>query len=142
MDFKEFIATGFYLGKSKYIPGTVGTLGALPFLLLFHESIFERVLVALFLIVIGIYSSEWVSKKLENKDPDIVVIDEIAGFYITLLFVKITVLNLILGFLIFRILDILKPLGIRKLESLEGGFGIMLDDIAAGILGSILLFIL
>ncbi len=136
----EFLATGFYLGKSPIIPGTVGTLSAIPFIYLLGNNIFEKLLFFILFIPLGIIASQYIIDKTNNKDPDEVVIDELVGYFITMMFVPHTFWWMVLGFFVFRLLDILKPFGIRKLETPDG-IGVMLDDIAAGILGAILLFI-
>ncbi|MGD0102312.1 MAG: phosphatidylglycerophosphatase A, partial [Acidobacteriota bacterium] len=74
-----------------------------------------------------------------QEDPSFVVIDEVAGQLLTLLFLPVNWLNLVLGFLAFRTFDIWKPFPIRKLESLGEGVGIMADDLLAGVYGNVLL---
>jgi phosphatidylglycerophosphatase A len=95
-------------------------------------------LVTVGIILIGI----WSSSKVEivwGKDHNRVVIDEIAGMCITLLFVPFSISYIIIGFLVFRFFDILKPLYIRRLESLKGGWGVMGDDVLAGIYSNLIL---
>jgi phosphatidylglycerophosphatase A len=74
-------------------------------------------------------------------DPDPVVIDEFVGQWITLLAVPHTLPGFVAAFVVFRVFDILKPLGIKALQALRGGWGIMLDDLAAGLWGAVLLVI-
>lgn len=84
----------------------------------------------------------WVSNKVEadwGKDSSKVVIDEVAGMCISLLFVSPTIANLLTGFVLFRFFDIVKPLLIRKAEALPGGWGVMADDVLAGVYANILL---
>ena len=88
--------------------------------------------------LVGVWAAENVGTK-DDPDPKRVVIDEWAGVWITVAFLPATWGWLLAGFFLFRFLDILKPLGIRKLEKIHGGFGVMLDDIAAGALGALVL---
>lgn len=84
----------------------------------------------------------WVSNKVEadwGSDSSKVVIDEVAGMCITLLFVPVTVKFLIIGFVLFRFFDIVKPLFIKKAEVLPGGWGVMADDVLAGVFANIIL---
>lgn len=74
-----------------------------------------------------------------DEDPKRVVIDEWVGVWITVAFLPATWVWLLAGFILFRVLDILKPLGVRRLEKLHGGVGIMLDDVGAGVIGAIIL---
>jgi phosphatidylglycerophosphatase A len=94
--------------------------------------------VTVLIIVLGI----WVSNKVEadwGKDSSKVVIDEVAGMCISLLFVPVTITNVITGFILFRFYDIVKPLFIRKTEALPSGWGVMADDILAGVYANIIL---
>ena len=93
--------------------------------------------------VIGTWAASRVEKSLGRKDPSIVVVDEVAGQLVALLFLPFnaSIWLVITGFLFFRLFDIWKPYPIRKLESLESGLGIMADDILAGVYAAILLSI-
>ncbi len=102
--------------------------------------LWQTLIVAL-LIVTGIYCSGKIANQKE-KDPSYVVIDEAAGMWITLIFFLPSYQNLITGFILFRFFDIVKPLGIRKMEHLKNGWGIMMDDIVAAIYSKIVLQII
>lgn len=91
--------------------------------------------------LLGIYVGDKV-EPFWGKDSSRVVIDEVAGLMVTILFLPVNVYILLIGFVLFRFFDILKPLYIRRLEALPGGTGVMLDDVAAGIYGNIVLHIL
>jgi phosphatidylglycerophosphatase A len=141
---KRFIlllATGFGVGYSPVAPGTLGTLVALPiyyFLSEIPSPLYEITLVGFFFL------SVWISENAERffgqKDDQRIVIDEIIGFLITMLWVPKTVPFIIIGFFLFRFFDILKPFPIRRLErKFRGGFGVVLDDVAAGIYANIIL---
>ena len=133
-----FLSTCFKLGFISKAPGTVGSLAALPFLpvILLYNNIIS---IALLLIIffLGMWAAEkYVIKK--DDDPSEVVVDEFVGmlsvFYVVQFFTKITLLVIIISFINFRVFDILKPWPISFIdEKIKGGFGIMLDDVAAGI---------
>lgn len=149
--FWKFMATGFGAGYSPFAPGTAGALvGILLFLpAIFLENfadsfycspVFYAILIILFHFI-GVKAtneleSEW------GHDPQKIVIDEIVGVWITIFLFPITLKIIIAGFILFRIFDIWKPLGIRKMENLKGGWGVMMDDVLAGVYGAIALFIL
>jgi len=144
---KRFIlvlATGFGVGYSPIGPGTLGTLVAIPiyyFLSEIPSPIYEITLVGFFFL------SVWVSENAERffgkKDDQRIVIDEIMGFLVTMLRIPKTILFIIIGFLLFRFFDILKPFPIRHLEKrLEGGYGVVLDDVLAGIYANIILHVI
>ena len=138
--FLKIVATGFGFGKAPVVPGTVGTLSAIPFIYFLGNNFFEKLLFLIVFIPLGVIASQYVIDITGNKDPDEVVVDELVGYFITMMFVPHSFWWMVFGFLIFRLLDITKPFGIRKLET-PNGIGVMLDDIAAGLLGAILLFI-
>jgi phosphatidylglycerophosphatase A len=92
--------------------------------------------VALF-IVISLVALN--SLALEEKDPGYVVIDEVAGMFVTMMGHNTTILSLLTGFLLFRFFDIVKPFPIRRMEVFRKGYGILADDVLAGIFGNILL---
>jgi phosphatidylglycerophosphatase A len=92
----------------------------------------------LLITVLGIYVGNQVEAEW-GKDSYRVVIDEVSGMLVTLLFVPLTLINLIAGFVLFRFFDMVKPLYIRKMENLPGGTGVMMDDVLAGIYANLVL---
>ncbi len=145
--FYEIIGTGFFTGYLPIIPGTWGTWTAACLAWIFTNIfLFPIWQVSLFGTVIcfifGIYSAKYLSIISNNKDPSYIVIDEFAGIFLSYLLVPLTVTNFFLGFFIFRFFDIIKLWPIRNLEKLEGGWGIMLDDILAGVYTTIILFLI
>ena len=138
------LATGFGVGYSPIAPGTLGTLLAIPvyhFLSNISSPIYEITLIGFFFL------SVWVSENAEiffgKEDDRRIVIDEMMGFLITMLWVPKTILFVILGFFLFRFFDILKPFPIRHLEKrLKGGFGVVLDDVLAGVYANVILQII
>ena len=141
---KQFIlfwATGFGVGYSPIAPGTLGTLIAIPvyyFLSEIPSPIYEITVIAFFFL------SVWISENAEiffrKKDDQRIVIDEVMGFLITMLWVPKTTGFIMIGFFLFRFFDILKPFPIRRLERrLKGGWGVVLDDVMAGVYAHIIL---
>ncbi len=128
------LATWFGTGLLPLLPGTFGTLATIPALLALEalggawRSLFLPLITGL-----AIWSAGRYEKRAGKSDPAEVVIDEAAGFTLTMFLFPLTWPNLIIGFLLFRGFDILKPFPIRKLEGLPGGWGIVGDDLAAGL---------
>jgi phosphatidylglycerophosphatase A len=135
------IATGFGVGYSPIAPGTLGTLVAIPiyyFLSEIPSPLYEITLIGFFFL--SVWISENAEKFFGKKDDQRIVIDEIMGFLITMLWVPKTVPFIIIGFFLFRFFDILKPFPIRRLEKgLKGGYGVVLDDVVAGVYANIVL---
>ena len=143
--FHIIIASGFGSGFSPFAPGTAGALVAvIIWTVLFYVIPFNILLVVTsLLIVLFTAAGIWSADKLESewgKDPSKVVVDEMVGVWIALLAVPVgNVWYILFAFLLFRFFDIFKPLGIRKMEQLEGGIGVMAADILAGIYSFLLL---
>ncbi|NNE26114.1 MAG: phosphatidylglycerophosphatase A [Saprospiraceae bacterium] len=132
------IATVLGLGYAPKAPGTFGALGAVLFLAIFKclgQPISELYLIPVIIIVtlIGTYSTHKVIP-LWGNDPSKVVVDEFVGCLIAILFLPHSWIHIGLAFGLFRFFDILKPLGVRTLDTkLKGAWGVMLDDVLAGI---------
>lgn len=143
--FHIIIASGFGSGFSPFAPGTAGALVAvIIWTVLFYVIPFNVLLVVTSLLIVFFTAAGiWSADKLESewgKDPSKVVVDEMVGVWIALLAVPVgNVWYILFAFLLFRFFDIFKPLGIRKMEQLEGGIGVMADDILAGIYSFLLL---
>ena len=137
------IALGFGTGLYKKAPGTLGTLVAIPFFLAINKAdIYLQLLFAVMVFFLGIWSSNVTSKSLKQKDPSCIVIDEIAAFLLLLVLINPNFYQLIYLFILFRIFDIWKPYPISWLEEkYSGGFGIMIDDIAAALMALIIYLI-
>ena len=138
------LALGFGTGLHKKAPGTLGTLVSIPFFLIINKiDIFFQLLFVVVIFIIGIWSSNVTSKSLKQKDPSCIVIDEIAAFLLLLVLISPNFYQLIYLFILFRIFDIWKPYPISWLEEkYSGGFGIMIDDIAAALMALIIYLIL
>ena len=145
------IATGLGSGYSPVAPGTCGSfLGILLILLLSRLKFSGGSRLLLFFVVVSTISAAgiWAASRAEvlfrRKDPPQVVIDEIVGQLLTfgLICKHPRFLLLLIGFLFFRLFDIVKPFPIREVEKVRMGFGIVLDDLVAGFYASLVVFIL
>ena len=135
----EFITSFFYLGHSSFMPGTMGSLGGLVVYFLVHNFDILYAFSILFLFTLGVLFAGEAEKVYRRKDPAMIVIDEACGMLLALFFVPFNLYSVILGFFLFRILDILKPPPARRLEKLTGSLGIMFDDIVAALYTNIIL---
>ena len=139
----KLLATGFGSGLVSFAPGTIGTLvGVVICLLCSPLPWLLRLLTVLVLLALSIYVAQRAEKIYQKKDDQRIVIDEIIGIQITMLPVAITILHLCVGFVLFRIFDILKPFPIGNLQKLPGGWGVVIDDVAAGIYAGVILLAL
>ena len=129
----RFVATFFYLGKLPFAPGSWGSLGALLLWLLLPVTFSVHLSVIIILFVLGVYSSNKIAENLDDHDPPEVVIDEVVGMGISLFMLPQSFELYFLAFILFRIFDIFKPLFIYRIQNLSGGWGIMLDDVLAGL---------
>ena len=129
----RFVATFFYLGKLPFAPGSWGSLGALLLWLLLPVTFSVHLTVIVILFILGVYSSNKMAKYMEDHDPSEVVIDEVVGMGISLFMLPHSLGLYLLAFILFRIFDFFKPLFIYRIQNLSGGWGIMLDDVLAGI---------
>jgi phosphatidylglycerophosphatase A len=139
-----FLAFGFGAGLAKKAPGTFGTLSAVPIYWLFAQT--NSIVYSFLTIVItisGVWICGWAAEKLGEHDFSGIVWDEIAGYLITMWLIPFSWKALVMGFLLFRVFDILKPWPIKWVDQhVGGGLGIMLDDVLAGIFaGGLLLFL-
>jgi len=130
----KLLATGFGSGLIHFAPGTMGTIVGIPIYLAYCLlPLAARIIIVLVLLALSIYISGSAEKLFKKKDDQRIVIDEIAGLQITMLPVVVAPLNIFIGFVLFRVFDILKPYPLRALQKLPGGWGIVMDDVGAGI---------
>ena len=132
----EILATVFYLGRIPGAPGTWGSIAAVLVWLILPEqmlSVFIFSGILIFLAVIGIWVSQLVESASGTTDPSEIIIDEWVGQWIALLALPQTWISAVIALVFFRIFDIAKPGPINNLQKLPGGWGIMVDDIVAGI---------
>ena len=140
MRLHQWIASCFGIGYSKGGGTIAAFVTCVAWWLLQRDSGFTNwmIIVTIVITIIGIWSSTMVEPGW-GKDSSRVVIDEVAGMCISLLFVPVTVKWIVIGLLLFRFFDIVKPLYIRKAEALPAGWGVMADDILAGVYANLLL---
>ena len=131
----HLLALGFGSGLAPKAPGTFGTLVAVPFYLLFAKLdliYYLAILTAAF--AVGVFLCHYTSKALSVHDHPGIVWDEFVGFWITMIAVPVSWEWILLGFVLFRVFDIIKPWPVKMADKkLKGGFGIMFDDVLAGI---------
>jgi phosphatidylglycerophosphatase A len=145
MNFKEkavmFSATGCFIGNIPFAPGTFGSLaGIVLSFILSKTSVPTAILCTTIFIIFSIWIANDAEKILKKKDPGSIVIDEIAGMAVTLIGLPFNLFCVASGFILFRVLDIIKPFPIRYIEKrVSGGAGIVLDDIAAGVIANVIL---
>ena len=137
----HFLSLGFGSGLAPKAPGTFGTLAAIPVYLALVNTSSEIYLSAtILLFILGIYFCQFTADAVGVHDHPGIVWDEIVGFLVTMSFVKCSIISVTVGFLLFRFFDILKPWPIGWLDKkVQGGFGIMLDDLLAAIFSAALL---
>jgi len=139
-----FAATVFYSGYAPVMPGTAGSVAAIPLCLLFMAMTpWMNTISVAALIIFSIWVCGEAESIIGKKDPGCIVLDEVVGMAVALSGVTPGFINIIAGFFIFRFFDILKPWPIKNLEKIfKGGAGIVADDIGAGIYTSIVLNII
>jgi phosphatidylglycerophosphatase A len=139
-----FVASFGYVGFFPIAPGTAGSLAALPLFAFIRwigvPGIELAAIVAVF--AIGVWAAHGAEGAMGRKDPGIVVIDEVLGMLVTLALLPVSITGVIVGFLLFRLLDVVKPYPAAQLEHLHGGIGIMADDAVAGLYSHLILRLL
>lgn len=139
----QFLAFGFGSGLSPKAPGTVGTLMAVPlYLLVASWPLWAYSLLVLGAALAGVWICQRASDQLQVHDHPGIVWDEFVGYWITMWAVPADWLWVVIGFVVFRVLDIAKPWPISHLDrQVKGGFGIMIDDILAGVMACCVLHV-
>ena len=136
------IATVFGVGRLPLAPGTWGSFVGLILCMALHGNIILYVLVFFCLFILGVIASTKVEADSAVQDPAYIVIDEVVGVFPVFFLISLSPAYVLAGFIIYRILDIVKPPPIRKIEKIQGGWGIMLDDLAAAVYANIILHLL
>ena len=136
-----FVCSFGYIGFFPYAPGTVGSAaGVVLYVVARHLRVPHFELTAIVVLALaGVWLTRACEEHLECVDPGPIVIDEVMGMLITLFMIPVGWLGILLGFLLFRALDVTKPFPARQLEKLHGGFGVMADDAMAAVYANLLL---
>ena len=142
-----FIATGGYTGFAPLLPGTVGSIAAMVLAIFLHyllpvtATLPGSLVLALLFTGLGLYSSHVLCRTnyfgKDAKDPKQIVVDEFAGYFVALIGGNGSVQYAVLAFFMFRVFDIIKPPPVRQAERLPGAYGIMFDDVVAGVLAAL-----
>lgn len=151
----DYVSTLFGVGLIRFAPGTWGTLFSVFLWLLFFEKLSSNTIAVLLAVILAIVCCHFSSKDLNNKDQKAIVIDELAGMWVALLICSPLIesnynkddvygyVNVFIVFLAFRFFDILKPFPISYFDkNLKNGFGIVFDDLIAGIFAGIFTILL
>jgi phosphatidylglycerophosphatase A len=134
-----FIATCGYLG---YVPVAPGTFGSAAGLVVFAAVRWSgspalELAVIIVLFAVGVWSADAAERHFGAVDPAPVILDEVVGMLVTLAFLPVNITGAIVGFLLFRLFDVVKPWPANRLEALHGGLGVMADDAMAGVYGNV-----
>jgi phosphatidylglycerophosphatase A len=133
------LSSFFYIGYLPFIPGTFGSIAGLFLVYLVRNSATIYAALTCALITLGFLFSTEAERIMGRKDAPFIVIDEVCGILLSFIFIPFDYKLLIIGFVVFRILDTLKPYPADTLQRLKGNLGIMADDIVAGLYTNIIL---
>jgi phosphatidylglycerophosphatase A len=137
------LATSGGAGYAPIAPGTAGSaVGVVIYLLTCKLSAVVQIALVAVVSIVGVWAADEGARHFQRDDPGQVVIDEVAGQLLTLLLTGVGWIGAIVGFFIFRVLDVIKPFPARRLEHLHGGLGIMADDLMVALYGNILVRVL
>jgi len=137
----RLIATLFYIGYCPIAPGTAGSIAAMILYLFLPASIVAHQyfwLIVLLFAPISIYFTGQAEKNMERDDQRI-ILDELIGYFVSILFLPRSLLIAVIAFALFRVFDILKPEPVRSIQNLKGGWGIVMDDVLAGVYSNLIL---
>lgn len=134
------LATGFGSGYSPFAPGTAGSAVGLLFVwAMAYMDLTGQVVFTLVVTALSMIAADIVAKSVGLKDPGLIVADEIAGMMVTMIAVPITLKSALIGFVLFRVMDVVKPPPARQFEHFKGGVGIVADDLMAGVYANLVL---
>ena len=139
-----FLATCGYIGYAPVAPGTFGSAAGLAIFALLRASgsTFVEIAAIAAIYAVGIWSASETERYFDRTDPGPIVLDEVLGMLITLALLPVNTAGAIVGFLLFRALDVVKPWPSRQFEQLHGGLGVMSDDAMAAVYGNVIMRIL
>ncbi len=136
----KLVATVFGIGYCPGAPGTAGTLMGLILFYFLRPDLFTHCAIVFGIFAVGTISAHYAEKAFGTKDSGQIVIDEVLGYAVAVLFLPMTASYLIAGFFLFRFFDIVKPPPVRQIErAFSGGLGVMMDDVAAGVCANLVL---
>lgn len=135
----KILSTFFYLGYLPVLPGTFASIVGIFLFYLIKDSIYIHTLLTLLFIITGLLVTTEAEKIFNKKDARCIVIDEISGMLLALIFIPYDIRLIIIGLILFRILDLLKPYPAGRLHTMKANIGIMGDDIVAGLYTNIIL---
>lgn len=138
----EAVSTMGYIGYVPKAPGTLGSFVALFLIALRPDSVIAQVGTLFIWFILATLACDIYHRKVRQADPQQIVADEAIGILVTFLAIPLSPATILMGFVLFRVFDILKPQPIRFFESWPGGWGIVLDDFAAGVFANIILHVL
>ena len=138
-NFCKLISSVFYIGYFPVAPGSMGSFAALFLCFFIKDSPLMMGLSIFICLILGLLTSGRAEDLFGGKDSSEIIIDEFTGMLISLYLLPATMGYVVSAFLLFRFFDIVKPRPIKQLESLDGGMGIMADDIMAGIYTNLIL---
>ena len=128
------LATGFGSGYSPIAPGTAGSAVGLVFVWgMSYLNLPGQIAAVIVVSVLSIIAADIVARSTGLKDPGLVVADEIAGMMVTMIAIPFTLKTAVIGFILFRVMDVVKPPPARQFERFKGGVGIVADDLMAGV---------
>ncbi len=135
----KILSSFFYIGYLPLIPGTFGSLAGIGIFYISRLSGLNYPFVTLLVIIIGFMVCGKAEKAMGKSDPRQVVIDEVSGMLLSMLFVPYDIKLVFVAFILFRVLDTMKPYPACRIEKLKGSIGIMGDDLVAGLYTNIIL---
>lgn len=137
----EILATFFYLGRAPLIPGTIGTIGALPMVFLFSLAGVQGYIALVFVFTLfAIRVADKYEQLVQDHDNKEVVIDEVVGYIVAMFWLPHTWQAFAMSFVIFRTLDMIKPYPLNLIDrGVQGGYGTVLDDLVAGVITNIIM---
>ena len=133
------LSTFFYVGYLPLIPGTFASLVGVLIFYIARSNFPVYICLTLCVIFSGFFVSGKAEKIFNKKDPKYIVIDEVCGMLLSLMFLPLDIKFVIIAFVLFRLLDILKPYPANRFQELKGSIGIMGDDIVAGLYTSLIM---
>jgi phosphatidylglycerophosphatase A len=133
----KIIGSVFGIGYLPLAPGTFGSIAAVGMYLLIRNDLYLHLTITAVTIVLGFTAARGAERAFGAADPKEFVMDEFSAMLLAYLFVPFSTVNVVTGFLLFRLLDIFKPFPLKRMEKAGNGMGIMLDDLGAGIMTNI-----